>query len=167
MKAGADLRMHGMGTVQLERYLYVFFGPCLYVPLGRMDTMRGSLTVAACWLPAAHTQCLSEVRTTGISTPTLPYMTAACAGKVEVVRVLLEEGRARIDAKDAQGSTPLLVALASQETNVALLLAAKGADLEAANKEGETPLAVAGTLAQQLRSAAAAGAGGGGEDMDE
>jgi ankyrin repeat protein len=44
--------------------------------------------------------------------------------------VLVEEGKARIDAKDAQGSTPLLVAVVCDQGNIALYLASKGADVE-------------------------------------
>lgn len=44
--------------------------------------------------------------------------------------MLVEEGKARIDARDAQGSTPLLVAVVCDQGNIALYLASKGADVE-------------------------------------
>jgi ankyrin repeat protein len=59
---------------------------------------------------------------------TVPVLLAA--GKSEAVRVLVEEGKARIDARDTQGSTPLLVAVVCDQGNIALYLASKGADVE-------------------------------------
>lgn len=53
---------------------------------------------------------------------------AASVGKPEAI-VLLLDAKARIDPKDAQGATPLYVAIASDQAQAAFLLAARGADL--------------------------------------
>ena len=46
------------------------------------------------------------------------------------MKVLVEEGKARIDAKDGQGGTPLYVAAATGNQAAALFLLGKGADVE-------------------------------------
>ena len=55
---------------------------------------------------------------------------AASSGSTEAARVLVEEGRARVDAKDGQGATPLYVAAAAGNQPAALYLLSKGADVE-------------------------------------
>jgi len=52
------------------------------------------------------------------------------AGKVEAIHVLLEEGAAKVDLRDGQGSTPLLVSVLCDNASCAVLLAKHGADLE-------------------------------------
>lgn len=55
----------------------------------------------------------------------------ACgAGKVEAVRMLLQDQRVNLEAKDREGSTPLLVAVESGQAPVVLYLASVGADLQ-------------------------------------
>lgn len=88
------------------------------------------------------------------STGSSPLHRAASAGKAEAVRLLVEEGGAKLDVKDKMGATPLFVAIESHNTNIALFLAAKGASLDVATKEGQTPLSIAGEMANTLLSAA-------------
>ncbi len=44
--------------------------------------------------------------------------------------MLVEEGRARLDAQDLSGATPLLVAVQCDASSVAYYLASRGAGLE-------------------------------------
>ena len=46
------------------------------------------------------------------------------------MRILVEEGKARLEAADRTGATPLFVALACEELSIGVYLAGKGADLE-------------------------------------
>jgi uncharacterized protein len=55
---------------------------------------------------------------------------------------LIQKG-ARIDLKDNQGNTPLMVAARIGNVDAARLLIARGANLNAANSLGETPLIMA------------------------
>jgi uncharacterized protein len=55
---------------------------------------------------------------------------------------LIQKG-ARIDVKDNQGNTPLIVAARIGNVDAARLLIARGANLNAANSLGETPLIMA------------------------
>jgi ankyrin repeat protein len=60
----------------------------------------------------------------------------------EIARLLLEKG-ASIRARNAEGSTPLIVAANHGETAVVRLLLHKGAEIEAADNEGITALIAA------------------------
>lgn len=85
-----------------------------------------------------------------------PLHHAASMGRPDAARALLSLGRARLEAHDKRGNTPLMVAVGSQHAQVALLLAAAGADLGARNKAAQTPLAIAAPqLAAALQKAAA------------
>jgi hypothetical protein len=55
---------------------------------------------------------------------------AAGAGQLEAIRLLLEQGRAKVGAQDRQGDQPLHLACAGGHTPAAALLAAAGADVE-------------------------------------
>lgn len=55
---------------------------------------------------------------------------ACSAGKFEAVQYLVEEARASLESKDRMGATPLSVAAAAGEKNIALFLISKGADVE-------------------------------------
>lgn len=55
---------------------------------------------------------------------------AAGAGKVEAVKLLLQDQRVGLEARDREGSTPLLVAVESGQAPVVLYLASVGADLQ-------------------------------------
>lgn len=74
----------------------------------------------------------------------LPLHRAAGAGRAEALRELLQHtARPLINARDASGATPLLLAAAGGHQAAAILLAGKGADVEAEDKDGETPLGAA------------------------
>lgn len=64
---------------------------------------------------------------------------AASAGRVEALRVLIEEGRSKVDARNKEGSTPLLLAAESGCQPAALYLASRGADVEVREVRGPQP----------------------------
>lgn len=70
---------------------------------------------------------------------------AALAGDVAATRALLRAG-ADVDARDAYGSTPLLVATTFGKPDVARALIEAGANLDLRNGEGSTALHVAAFL---------------------
>lgn len=47
------------------------------------------------------------------------------------MKVLVDEGAARVDARDGQGATPLYVAASTGHQAAALFLLSRGADVEA------------------------------------
>jgi ankyrin repeat protein len=61
------------------------------------------------------------------------------AGDVEQVRALVEAG-ANLDEKDANGETPLNLAIVGDNATLALLLIDRGAEIQARNEGGFTPL---------------------------
>jgi ankyrin repeat protein len=75
-----------------------------------------------------------------------PLMTAAWFGNEAIVKALLEKGAA-LERRDAQGRTPLLLAIEngeySGEKRTALFLIQKGADIHAKDGQGNTPLILA------------------------
>jgi ankyrin repeat protein len=84
---------------------------------------------------------------------------AVAAGCGECVQVLLE-AKAKPDAADDDGLTPLLVAVENENLPVVERLLAAGADASLASKSGETPLlkAVSGQNAAMVEKLLAAGA---------
>ena len=64
---------------------------------------------------------------------------AAAAGDLARATLLLDRGAA-VDARDALGRTPLLLAVAQNRLAVVRLLLARGADPNAADNAGLTPL---------------------------
>ena len=67
----------------------------------------------------------------------LPYLLvtvfpcrACSAGKFEAVQILVEEAGMPLESKDRSGATPLSVAAAAGEKNIALFLISKHADVE-------------------------------------
>jgi ankyrin repeat protein len=60
-------------------------------------------------------------------------------GKLLEIENLLAEG-ADINAKDSEGSSPLVYAIGSRRAEAVRLLIAKGADVQIARKSGKTPL---------------------------
>jgi ankyrin repeat protein len=64
---------------------------------------------------------------------------AARDGRVELTRTLLDAG-ADVNHADANGISPLLMAITNDQTDVARLLVERGADLNAADFWGRTPL---------------------------
>ena len=70
---------------------------------------------------------------------------AAQQGFVEVVRFLVEEGKADVDkARTSTGSTPLLMAVQKGHTEVVRFLVEEGkADVDKVNKKNQTPISMA------------------------
>jgi ankyrin repeat protein len=67
---------------------------------------------------------------------------AAAAGDLAQTTRLLDQG-ATVNARDALGRTPLLMAVAQNRLEVVRLLLARGADPDAADNAGVTPLQLA------------------------
>ncbi len=67
---------------------------------------------------------------------------ASAAGDLAQATLLLDQGAA-VDARDTQGRTPLLLAVAQNRLAVVRLLLARGADPNAADNAGITPLQLA------------------------
>ena len=55
---------------------------------------------------------------------------ACSAGRLDAARALVEKGKAKLEAKDAAGETPLGVAASCGDQTLALYLLSKGADPE-------------------------------------
>ncbi len=70
---------------------------------------------------------------------------AALQGDIEAIRQHIESG-SDLNAKDAYGSTPLIVAATFGKTEVAKALIAAGADLDMKNRDGGTALHAAAFL---------------------
>ncbi|QYO63538.1 ankyrin repeat domain-containing protein [Leptolyngbya sp. 7M] len=64
-----------------------------------------------------------------------PLMTAACYGRVEIARILIEAG-AKIDARDKSGKTPLIIAAEFGSVGVVDLLVQAGAKIVAKDSKG-------------------------------
>jgi hypothetical protein len=68
-------------------------------------------------------------------------LAAAYDGHSELVRLLIEEGKASADQADHDGETPLLNAMYEGHHDIVRFLIREGnASVEQANKEGQTPL---------------------------
>src|SRR5215468_2046552 len=88
---------------------------------------------------------------------TADLVTAIRNADVRVVRQLLDNG-ADVNARDAEGNTPLLLASFYASPECLKLLIEKGVDVNAANKAGATPLIRAATDYEKTRLLVAAGA---------
>jgi CubicO group peptidase (beta-lactamase class C family) len=77
--------------------------------------------------------------------PSVGLHVATLRGNVEAVRQHIAAG-SDLNAKDAYGSTPLIIAAAFGKTEVARALIAAGADLDLTNNEGGTALHTAAFL---------------------
>lgn len=79
---------------------------------------------------------------------TTVLMSAAAAGRTEIVRLLLERG-ADIEAQDADGRTALMSAVIMDHASVVQLLLTRGADTAARDCQGHTALGWARHLEKQ------------------
>src|SRR5262245_54108376 len=84
-------------------------------------------------------------------------VTAIRNADVRVVRQLFDNG-ADVNARDAEGNTPLILASFYASPECVELLIEKGADVNAANKAGATPLIRAATDYEKTRLLVAGGA---------
>src|SRR5262249_26956501 len=84
-------------------------------------------------------------------------VTAIRNADVPDVRKLLDEG-AGVNARDAEGNTPLILASLSASRECVEVLLEKGADVNAANRAGATALIRAATNFEKARLLVAAGA---------
>ena len=69
-----------------------------------------------------------------------PLHRAASQGHTDVVRILCENPKIRIDIKDNEGNTPLHLACEDQNDSLAIFLTKSGANIKIQNKEEKTPL---------------------------
>ena len=86
-------------------------------------------------------------------------VTAIRNADAQVVRKLIEDG-ADVNARDADGNTPLIVASFYASPQCVALLLEKGADVDAANEVGVTALVRAATNYEKARLLVDAGAKG-------
>lgn len=77
--------------------------------------------------------------------PRVSLHAAALQGNLDAVRRHIDAG-SDLNAKDAYGSTPLIVAATFGRTDVARALIDAGADMTITNNEGSTPLHIAAFL---------------------
>ena len=77
--------------------------------------------------------------------PAMDIHTAALMGDTKAIRQHVEAGT-DLDQKDQYGSTPLVVAITFDRTEVARILMDAGADVNGRNNEGSTPLHTAAFL---------------------
>jgi len=105
------------------------------------QALRGSAEIARKVAPAA----LGSAIGAGLRTAPTPLHVAANADDVDALRRLLAEPGARVDALDAQGRTPLQVAVMAANVRAVRLLLAAGADPDHADAAGATPRGLART----------------------
>lgn len=91
-------------------------------------------------------------------TPTINIHLAALQGNLEAIRQHIESG-SDLDARDAYGSTPLIIAAAFGKTDVAKALIEGGADLNVRNRDRATALHTAAFLCRTEIMAALLDAG--------
>jgi ankyrin repeat protein/mono/diheme cytochrome c family protein len=131
---------------------------------GRKSYQRFSGMGVAIFLLAGLSQFPSpSPRTIGAGNPreakpmAADLVTAIRKADVPVVRKLLASG-ADVNARDAQGNTPLILASFYASPECVALLIDKGADVNAANQAGATPLIRAATSFEKTRLLVTAGA---------
>lgn len=69
-----------------------------------------------------------------------PVHRAAAQGHIDIVRILSEHPKFRIQISDNEGNSPLHLACEDQHDSLALFLAKLGANIKAINKAEKTPL---------------------------
>ena len=91
--------------------------------------------------------CTVEALLQGCADPSIkckkgstPLHFAARRGNDEIVKVLLEQPKVKVDAKDSSGKTALHLACSEGHCRVCQLLLNKGADIKAVTADNTTPL---------------------------
>ena len=69
-----------------------------------------------------------------------PLHFAARRGNEEIVKVLLEHSKVKVDEKDSSGKTALHMACSEGQSRVCQLLLDNGADIKAVTNDNTTPL---------------------------
>ena len=69
-----------------------------------------------------------------------PLHFAARRGNDEIVKVLLEHPKVKVDVRDSSGKTALHMACSEGQSSVCQLLLNKGADMKAVTADNTTPL---------------------------
>jgi hypothetical protein len=105
------------------------------------DGLRGSLDRARKAAPAAADPRVAA----SLAALPPPLHAAAASGDVDALQKLLANPAARVDVVDAQGRTPLMLAVAGQHVGAVRLLLAAGADPDRADPSGATPRSAART----------------------
>jgi len=76
-------------------------------------------------------QMLGAIKVAASEVAKMHSLSRACsAGRVEAAKFLVEGSGAPLEAKDRLGATPLFVAAATAEKDIALYLISRGADVE-------------------------------------
>jgi len=75
-------------------------------------------------------------------TPRVSLHAAALQGSIDVIRQHIKAG-SDLNEKDVYGSTPLIIAITFDKTEVARALLEAGADMTITNNDGSTPLHIA------------------------
>lgn len=83
-----------------------------------------------------------SVSKTTVKTPSVDIHTATFLGNLQVIKQHISYGT-DINMKDQYGSTPLIIAITFDKTEIAKALIQAGADLHIRNNEGSTPLHIA------------------------
>ena len=101
------------------------------------------------WMPVpAWAAALRTSSSVGASTVMAEQLQrAAEAGDVQRIAVLLSEG-SNVDSRDANGRTPLLIAVRARQMEAARVLIAAGADVNAKDQLQDSPYLYAGASGQ-------------------
>jgi len=105
------------------------------------DAARGSLGRAKKAAPAPADKLIAA----SLAALPTPLHAAAANGDVDTLQKLLANPATRVDVVDAQGRTPLMLAVAGQHVGAVRALLAAGADPDRADPGGATPRSLART----------------------
>jgi hypothetical protein len=104
-------------------------------------TMKATMTTILVVLLITAAGCTKEED----PTPHVSLHVAALQGNIDEIQKHIKAG-SDLSEKDAYGSSPLIIAITFDKTDVARTLIEAGADLKVANNEGSPPLHIAAIL---------------------